>query len=117
MVLEAGGPCIAIKKMKDSEGNPTTGVCNKTQAHVWYGQKTKCKGCYEVAARLGKRKMETALGTAVAVDLEDLQDESQGVLVKIEDIYGVRYGQSSNARPSARPVPPPPRSSAVPRPP
>ena len=57
------------------------------------------------AARLGKRKMETALGTAVAVDMEDLQEESKGVLVKIKDIYGVRCGQSSNASPSARPVP------------
>ena len=104
-----------MRKKKDADGTHTMGVCNRTESHVWYSG--KCKGCYEVAARLGKRKMETALGTAVAVDMEDLQEESKGVLVKIEDIYGVRYGQSSNARPSARPVPPPPRSSAVPRPP
>ena len=117
MVLVPGGPCIAIKKMKDTEGNPTTGVCNKTEAHIWYAQNTKCKGCYEKAARIGKRKMETALGTAVALDLEDLQEEKEGVLVKIEDIYGVRCGQSSNARPAARPVPPPPRSCATLRPP
>ena len=51
--------------------------------------------------------METALGTAVALDLEDMQEEKEGVLVKIEDIYGVRCGQSSNARPAARPVPSP----------
>ena len=115
MVLEAGGPCFATRKKKEADGTYTTGVCGRTEAHIWYSG--KCKGCYEKAARLGKRKMETALGTAVAVDMEDLQEESKGVLVKIEDIYGVRYGQSSNARPSARPVPPPPRSSAVPRPP
>ena len=115
MVLEAGGPCFAMRKKKEADGTRTMGVCNRTESHVWYSG--KCKGCYEKAARLGKRKMETALGTAVAVDMEDLQEESKGVLVKIKDIYGVRCGQSSNASPSARPVPPPPRSSAVPRPP
>ena len=115
MVLEAGGPCFATRKKKEADGTYTTGVSGRTEAHIWYSG--KCKGCYEKAARLGKRKMETALGTAVAVDMEDLQEENKGVLVKIEDIYGVRCGQSSNARPAARPVPHPPRSSAVPRPP
>ena len=116
MVLITGGPCIAVKKMKDAEGNPTTGVCNKTEAHVWYAGSTKCKGCYESASRIGKRKMETALGHAVALDLEDLQEESQETLVEIEEIYAVRCAQSSNARPVARPSKfhPPPRSSATP---
>ena len=41
------------------------------------------------------------------MDLEDVQEESQEIMVKIEDIYGVRCGQSSNARPAAHPVPPP----------
>ena len=117
MVLVPGGPCIAIKKMKDTEGNPTTGVCNKTEAHIWYAQNTKCKGCYEKAARIGKRKMETAFGTAVALDLEDLQEESQEILVEIEEIYAVRCEQSSNARPVARPskFDPPPLDQVPPR--
>jgi hypothetical protein len=77
---------------------------------------TKCKGCYESAGRIGKRKMEAALGSAVALDLEDLQEESQEILVEIEEIYAVRCEQSSNPRPLARPSklhPPPPRSIAT----
>ena len=31
MVLKDGGPCIALKKVKDAEGNVSTRVCNKTQ--------------------------------------------------------------------------------------
>ena len=76
-------------------------MCNRTESHIWY-LGPKCKGCYESAARIGKRKMETALGTAVALDLEDLQEESQEILVEIEEIYAVRCVQSSNARPAAR---------------
>jgi hypothetical protein len=109
MVLITGGPCIAVKKMKDAEGNPTTGVCNKTEAHVWYAGSTKCKGCYESASRIGKRKMETALGHAVALDLEDLQEESQEILVEIEEIYAVRCDRArTRDRSPSQQVPPPP---------
>ena len=116
MVLKDGGPCIALKKVKDAEGNVSTRVCNKTQDHVWYAESTKCKGCYEKSYRIGKRKMETALGTAVAMDLEDLQEEMQEMLVEIEEIYGVRCdrartrdpqpSRSTNPRPRATPRPP-----------
>ena len=105
MVLQEGGPCIALKKVKDADGNPTSRVCNKTSAHIWYGQNTTCKGCYEKANRLGKRKMETALGTALAMDLEDVQEESQEILVEIEEIYGVRCGRARTRGPS-RSTPP-----------
>ena len=57
MVLGPGGPCTAIRKKKEEDGTHITGVCNRTESHVWYSG--KCKGCYEVAARIGKRKMET----------------------------------------------------------
>ena len=87
MVLKPGGPCIAIRKKKEEDGTHIMGVCNRTESHVWYSG--KCKGCYEVAARIGKRKMETAMGTAVALDPEELQEERQEVLVEIEEIYGV----------------------------
>ena len=57
MVLGPGGPCIALRKTKDGEGTQTTGVCNRTESHIWYVG-PKCKGCYEAAARIGKRKIE-----------------------------------------------------------
>ena len=79
-----------MRKKKEADGTHTMGVCNRTESHVWY-LGPSCKGCYESAARIGKRKMETALGTAVALDLEDLQEESQEILVEIEEIYAVRW--------------------------
>ena len=59
---------------------------------------TKCKGCYERENR-GKRKMETALGTAVALDLEELQEERQERLVEIEEIYAVRCVRARDPQP------------------
>ena len=107
MVLKEGGPCIALKKVKDAEGQVSTRMCNKTEDHVWYAGSTKCKGCYEKANRIGKRKMETALGTAVAMDLEDLQEESQEVLVEIEEIYAVRCDRARTRDPQPVPFHPP----------
>ena len=117
MVNKPGGPCIAIRKKKEEDGTHTMGVCNRTESLIWYGGNTKCKGCYESAGRIGKRKMEAALGSAVALDLEDLQEESQEILVEIEEIYAVRCEQSSNARPVARPSKfhPPPLDQVPPR--
>ena len=99
MVLEAGGPCFAMRKKKEADGTRTMGVCNRTESHVWYSG--KCKGCYEVAARIGKRKMETAMGTAVALDPEELQEERQENLVEIEEIYAVRWVFERTRDPSA----------------
>ncbi len=117
MVLKEGGPCIALKKVKDTEGNPTTRVCNKTEAHLWYGGNTTCKGCYEKANRLGKRKMETALGTAVAVDMEDLQEENKGGVGQDRGHLRrpVRTELERETRSPSRSTPP--RSCATPRPP
>jgi hypothetical protein len=102
MVLGPGGPCIALRKTKDGEGTQTTGVCNRTESHIWYVG-PKCKGCYEAAARIGKRKMETAQGHAVTLDLEELQEERQEILVEIEEIYGVRCVRARTRDP--QPVP------------
>ena len=93
---------IAMRKKKEADGTHTMGVCNRTESHVWY-LGPSCKGCYESAARNSKRKMETALGTAVALDPEELQEERQEVLVEIEEIYGVRCVRARTRDP--QPVP------------
>ena len=84
MVLKDGGPCIALKKDK-ATGNMN--MCGKMRDHLFYAGPI-CKGCYESASR--KKQKESGVATGIAVDLEDLQEESQEKLVEIEEIYGSR---------------------------
>ena len=108
MVLKAGGPCIALKNVKDREtGAVSTAVCGKTQDHLWYAGPV-CKGCYESNMRK-KRKGAEAVATGVAVDLEAVQEESQETLVEIEEIYGSRCARARTRDPQ----PSPPRPSPL----
>ena len=95
MVLKDGGPCIALKKDK-ATGNMN--MCGKMRDHLFYAGPI-CKGCYESASR--KKQKESGVATGIAVDLEDLQEESQEKLVEIEEIR-LTVRQGSNARPTAR---------------
>ena len=97
MVLKDGGPCIAFKKER---GSFVTQICGKTRDHLWYAGPT-CKGCYERSNR--KRKTE-GVATGVAMDLEELQEESQETLVEIEEVYGVRCMPRPCPFPSSTPI-------------
>ena len=113
MVLKAGGPCIALKNVKDREtGAVSTAVCGKTQDHLWYAGPV-CKACYEVSARR-KRKAD-GMTTGVAVDLEVVQEESQETLVEIEEIYGSRCARAQTTHNPA-PAQPRPAPWIFPRP-
>ena len=96
MVLKDGGPCVALKKDKDT-GSMIT--CGKVRDHVWYSGPV-CKGCYEVASRK-KQKVGSSTATGVVVDLEDLQEESQETLVEIDEIYASRCIRARTREPQA----------------
>ena len=104
MVLKDGGPCIALKKDKET-GNMVT--CGKVQHHLWYAGPT-CKGCYEAASRKKQKVEPFGMATGVAIDPEVMQEESQETLVEIEEIYGSRCAraQTTHNPAPAQPVPP-----------
>ena len=98
MVLQDGGPCIALKRVKNKDTGVTSMVlCGKTRDHLFYAGPT-CKGCYEIANRK-KRKIE-GVATGVPVDLEAVQEESQETLVEIEEIYGSRCARARTRHPA-----------------
>ena len=103
MVLKDGGPCIALKKDKET-GNMVT--CGKVQHHLWYAGPT-CKGCYEAASRKKQKVEPFGMATGVAIDPEVMQEESQETLVEIEE--STAHDAPGLKRPITQPPPSPSR--------